>query len=47
MGSCSPPLKVKAAPRQKAINYLNIGQQPSTQKELSKNSELFSGSKLA
>jgi hypothetical protein len=34
MGSCSPPLEVKAAPTQKAIHYLHMGQQPSKQKEL-------------
>jgi hypothetical protein len=32
--SCSPSLEVKAAPRQKAIHYLHMGQQPSKQKEL-------------
>jgi hypothetical protein len=34
LGSCSAPLEVKAAPRQKAIHYLHMGQQPSKQKEL-------------
>jgi hypothetical protein len=34
VGSCSPPLDVKAAPRQKAIHYLHMGQQPSKLEEL-------------
>jgi hypothetical protein len=34
VGSCSPPLAVKAAPRQNAIHYLHMGPQPSKQKEL-------------
>jgi hypothetical protein len=33
-GGVHPPLEVKAAPRQKAIHYLHMRQQPSKQKEL-------------
>jgi hypothetical protein len=47
LGSASPPLAVKATPRQKAIHYLHTGQQRSKQKELSKNLKMLSGSKLA
>jgi hypothetical protein len=34
VGSCSPLLEVKTAPRQKAIHYLLMGQRPLKQKEL-------------
>jgi hypothetical protein len=45
-GKLFTPAEVKAAPRQKAIHYLHMGQQ-AAKRTVSKNSKMFSGSNFA